>query len=72
MDELVKMISQKLNLSEEDAQQAVDMVINFVKEKLPSSISGHLETLLGSDDLLEQAGDLGQSLEGLLGGLGKK
>jgi uncharacterized protein (DUF2267 family) len=72
VEELVKNISKKLGLSEDMARQAVDMVISFIKDKLPDSIATQLDAFLGSDDLLEQAGDIAEGLEGLLGGLGKK
>lgn len=72
MEELIKNISKKLGLSEDMARQAVDMVVSFIKDKLPDSIAGQLDAFLGNKDLLEQAGDIAGGLEGLLGGLGKK
>jgi len=77
-NEIVKMVAKKANLSEPIAQIAVDTVLNMLKSKLPASVGGTLESLLGSGSSSSSKksdnplGDLG-SLAGSLGGLlGKK
>lgn len=74
MDEMVKLLSQKLGLSEAVARQAVEIVIGFLKTKLPAPIAGQLDAILAgktpaiaSDSVLDKG-------KGLLGGLfgGKK
>jgi len=63
MDELVKTVSEKTGLSEDMAKQVVGVVLDYVKDKLPDSIAGQV------DSFLEGKGpDLG-SLTGGLGGL---
>lgn len=65
MDELVKMISQKLGISTEQAHQAVDMVLKFLKEKLPAPIAAQI------DGLLSGSGNAEDLLKGLGGFFGK-
>ena len=64
MDELVKLVVEKTGLPEATAKQAVDTVIDFLKDKLPEPIAGRL------DDILEGGGtaDLLGGLGGLFGG----
>jgi hypothetical protein len=65
MDDLVKTVSEKTGLSEDMAKQVVDVVLDYVKGKLPDSIAGQVDAFLegGSPDLGGLAGGLG----GLLG-----
>lgn len=65
MDELVKLVSQKTGISEAQARQAVETVIDYLKEKLPQPIAAQVEGLLegGKGGL----GDLAGGLGGLLG-----
>ena len=62
MDELVKMVADKVGISEVQAKQAVEMVMEFLKDKLPEPIAGQLDAALEGD--LSGLGDLA-------GGLGK-
>jgi nucleoid DNA-binding protein len=48
VNELVKIVAKKANLSEPIAKIAVDTVINSLKSKLPPSASGILNTFLSS------------------------
>jgi uncharacterized protein (DUF2267 family) len=61
MDELVKMVSKKVGISEAQAKQAVEVVLGFLKDKLPAPVAGQVEAAL--------TGDL-SGLEDLAGGLG--
>jgi uncharacterized protein (DUF2267 family) len=62
MDELVKMVADKVGISEAQAKQAVEMVLEFLKDKLPEPIAGQLDAALEGD--VSGLGDLS-------GGLGK-
>jgi uncharacterized protein (DUF2267 family) len=62
MDELVKMVSKKVGISEAQAKQAVETVMAFLKDKLPDPIAGQLDAVLEGD--VSGLGDLA-------GGLGK-
>jgi uncharacterized protein (DUF2267 family) len=71
MDEIIKLVQEKVGLSEDQAKMAVSTVLGFVKERLPEPIAAQLETFLGSDTnaMMDQA----QNVMGMLGGLmGKK
>ena len=63
MDELVKMVSERTGIPEATARQAVEIVVNFLKDKLPAPISGQTDGILSS---AAAAGGLG----GIVGGLG--
>ena len=62
MDELVKKVAEKVGISEAQAKQAVEMVLGFLKDKLPEPIAGQLDAALEGD--LSGLGDLA-------GGFGK-
>ena len=47
MDELIAQVSQRTGLSHEQAQQAVQTVLDFVKSRLPAPIAGQIDGLLG-------------------------
>jgi len=66
MDELVNLVSEKTGLSESKAKEAVNVVVGYLKEKLPDPIAGQVDAVLegGSPDL----SDLQKGLGGLLGG----
>jgi len=61
MDELVKLVADKAGISESQAQQAVEVVMGFLKDKLPESLAGQLDGLLAGDTsgLTDLAGGLG-------------
>jgi uncharacterized protein (DUF2267 family) len=62
MDELVKLVVDKVGISEAQAKQAVEIVMGFLKERLPEPIAGQIDAAL--------EGDL-SGLTDLAGGLGK-
>ncbi len=64
MDELVKLVVEKTGISEELAQKAVDIVLDYLKDKLPEPIAGRLDDVLDGVD----AGDLMKGLGSLFGG----
>ncbi len=76
MDELVKLVSQKLGLSEDIARQAVELILNQLKQHFPAPIAGQIDGLLKGSASLSDLGNLPQTGGGLmkvLGGLfGKK
>lgn len=64
MDELVKLVSQKTGLSEDKARAAVDMVIHYLKGRLPASIAGQIDAVLSGQ---APGGDFSKGLGGILG-----
>ena len=63
MDELKKLLMDQLDLDDLKGSKAVELVVNFLKDKLPENLHGML------DDLLE-GGEGGGALDGLKGLLG--
>jgi hypothetical protein len=64
VDELLKMLQDKANLSGDQAQKAIETVMGFLKDKLPGPIGDQVGKLLGGGD--------GEGAGGALGGIGDK
>lgn len=62
MDELVKLVTQKAGISEDQAKQAITAVLDFLKQHLPAPVSGQIEGLLKGG-----LPDISQGLGGLFG-----
>ncbi len=61
MEELVKLVSEKTGLPTETAKTAVEVVINFLKQKLPAPIAGQIDAALsggGVDGVVKGLGGL--------------
>ncbi len=63
MDELVKQISQKTGISEEQAKQAITQVLDFLKQRLPAPVAQQIDGILGGG-----MPDLSKGIGGLFGG----
>jgi len=61
MDELVKLVAGRVGISESQAKQAVEMVLDFLKHKLPEPLAGQIEGVLEGDmsGLADLTGGLG-------------
>ena len=68
MDQLVAQVSQRTGLSHEQAQQAVQAVLDVVKSRLPASMAGQVDALAGRAAAAARGGGLAQQAEGLLVG----
>jgi len=64
MGEISNLLQQKVGLSSDQADQAEQVVIEFVKARVPSEFQGVLSSVLGGE-----AGSDGQPAAGGLGGL---
>ncbi len=64
MDQLVKLVQDKTGIPQQQAQTAVNTVINYLKDKLPPQISGQLDAVLAGKDV----SSIGKDLGGLFGG----
>jgi hypothetical protein len=67
MNELINIIVQKTGISQENAQKAVQVTVDFLKSKLPAPIAAQVDSFLsgGGIGLTEQAGGF---LEGKFSG----
>lgn len=66
MDQLISMITQRTGISAEQARGAVNMVLEFLKEKLPGPIAAQVESLLSG----QGSGSTSETAEKVLGELG--
>ena len=58
MDELINMVSSKVGISADQASQAVNVVLGFLKERLPAPIASQVDGLLsgqGTGGIANQA-----------------
>jgi nucleoid DNA-binding protein len=62
MNELVDMIVKKTGIPAATAQTVVNMVIDFLKKKLPAPVAGQIDGLLKNEGSMKTA-------ENMLGGL---
>jgi hypothetical protein len=72
MDQLIQQITAKTGISEDQARQAIDMAMGFVKEKLPEPIAFQLDGFLGGGGDTGGGGMMGMvqdQLGGMMGGL---
>lgn len=63
MDQLVMAVMEKTGLPREQAEQAVNAVLAFLKERLPAPVGAQIDTVLGGGQL----GDVAKGLGGLFG-----
>ena len=66
MDELIKQVTAKTGISEDQARTAVTTVIGFLKDKLPAPIAGQIDNALSGEGG-GTLGDLASKAGGLLG-----
>ena len=64
MDQLVNLVSEKTGISKDQARQAVTIVLNFLKERLPQPVAAQIDNVLSGKGGSNLASDLG----GMLGG----
>jgi hypothetical protein len=74
MDELINLTTQKTGIPHDTAQQAAEVVIGFLKQKLPAPIDSQIDNVLGmqvpsgtASQGQQEAGGLGHMLGGLFG-----
>jgi uncharacterized protein (DUF2267 family) len=69
MDELIKQVSSKAGISEDQARSAVNAVAEFVKARVPAPIAGQIENAMSGEGggLGGSVGDLANKVGGLLG-----
>ena len=69
MNELVNLVSQRTGLSPQQAQQAVEAVLQILKQRLPAPLAGHIDSLLSGGGLGGLEAEAGEMLKGKLGGM---
>jgi hypothetical protein len=67
MDELIKRITEKTGISEDQARSAINTVSGFLKEKLPAPIAGQIDNVLGGGGMSDTLGNAASKLGGMFG-----
>jgi hypothetical protein len=69
MEELIKQVTAKAGISEDQARTAVSTVLDFVKQRLPAPISGQIENAMSGEGggIGGTLGDMASKAGGLLG-----
>lgn len=67
MDELIKQVSAKAGISEDQARSAVNTVVDFLKDRLPEPIAGQLENVMSGEGggLGGAVGDIANKVGGI-------
>jgi hypothetical protein len=68
MEELIKQVTERTGISEQQARGAVETVLGFLKNRLPEPIAGQLDGLVGGAS--GAAGGIAGAAGDVLGGLG--
>lgn len=73
MDELIKRITEKTGISEDQARSAINTVAGFLKEKLPAPLAGQVDNVLsggggGGGGMSDTLGDAAAKVGNLFGG----
>jgi uncharacterized protein (DUF2267 family) len=68
MEELIKQVSERSGISEAQARKAVDTVMNYMRDKLPASVSGTIDSALGGG--ANAAGNVADTAQNVLGNIG--
>lgn len=69
MEELIKRITEKTGISEDQARSAVNTVAGFLREKLPAPIAGQVDNVLsGGGGMTDTLGDAAKKVGSMFGG----
>ncbi len=68
MEQLTAQVAQRTGISDEQAQQAVEIVLSFLKERLPAPIAGQIDNVVGGSEAPAEGESPGGGLGGILGG----
>ena len=68
MEELIKRITEKTGISEDQARSAVNTVSSFLKEKLPAPLAGQVDNVLsGAGGMTDTLGDAAAKVGSIFG-----
>ena len=68
MDELIKQVSAKTGISEDQARTAVTTVLGFLKTRLPAPIAGQIDNVIGGGEGTSGGiGDIASKVGGMFG-----
>jgi hypothetical protein len=67
MEELIRQVSERAGISEDQARSAVETVAGFLKERVPAPYNSYVDSFLGSSDQGGAGGSWSDTLGGILG-----
>lgn len=65
MNELVNMVAQKTGLPQDKAKEAVQAVLDYLKQKLPAPVASQIDAVISGG--APNIGDAGKALGGMFG-----
>ena len=65
--DIIKMVTEKAGISEDQAKKAVDTVVSFIKDKMPEGLGSQVESLLKGGE--SSVGDMASGLKDKIGGM---
>ena len=68
MEELIKQVTERTGISENQARTAVNTVLGYLRDKLPAGVSAPIDNLIGGG--ANVAGDVADTAQNVLGGIG--
>lgn len=54
MNELIQSLQQKTSLTNEQAGEAVTLILDYIKDKLPESLRGYVDSAASGTDLTDE------------------
>lgn len=67
MENLIKMVSEKAGITEVQARSAVNTVVSFLKDKMPSGVGSQVETFLNAGSAANVVGSIKEKVGSVLG-----
>ncbi len=67
MDELIEQICAKTGLPQDQARQAAQVAVDFIKQKLPGPLAAQVDSILASQDAANAVTQAMGSLGGMFG-----
>lgn len=61
LDSLVAMVTEKTGIEENKAKMAIEVVLNQVKEKLPSPAQGYIDSMMSTEPIADGSETIGIS-----------
>lgn len=58
MDEIVNLVSEKTGLDKETSKMTVNLVLDFLKKKLPTLVAAQVDAVMGADSAADMLGGL--------------
>lgn len=71
MEELIKQVTAKAGISEDQARSAITTVLDFVKTRLPAPLAGQIDNLIGGG-ASGATGDIAGKVGGAAGDIANK